>query len=198
MPPLSEFDKNWCTKLLTDLSKWPITSPFRVPVDPERDGAPTYRTIVTHPMDFQTMRKKLASSEYRNVQEFIDDIQLICDNAKLFNGASSMYGLICDDVMAEVQKQYSEKPTSADDDWYKSLMKSVQLLDEHMRCAPPDVSLTSVYLDPPAVDVEELPEAKRAKIQKEIGSEKLSNLRKKWLLLSEPIRSNIIAVIGED
>jgi hypothetical protein len=111
LSPLTEFGKTWCTKLLTDLAKWPITAPFRVPVDPERDGAPTYRQIVTHPMDFQTMRKKLGSSEYRSVQEFIDDIQLICDNAKLFNGVNSMYGLICDDVMAEVQKQFSEKPT---------------------------------------------------------------------------------------
>jgi hypothetical protein len=149
-------------------------------------------------MDFQTMRKKLASSEYRNVQEFIDDIQLICDNAKLFNGLNSMYGLICDDVMAEVQKQYSEKPASADEEWYKTLMKSVQLLEEHMRNAPTDVSLTSAYLEPPDVDPTELPEEKRARIQKQIGSEKLSNLRKKWLLLNETVRANIIAVIGED
>jgi hypothetical protein len=144
------------------------------------------------------MRKKLSGSDYKTVQEFIADIQLICDNAKLFNGPGSMYGLICDDVMSEVQKQYSEKPNSLDEEWYKTFMKSVQLFQEHIGAAPPDVAMTSSYLEPPAIDPAVLPEEKKVRIQKVIGNEKLANLGRKWLLLSEPTRETIMAVMAED
>jgi hypothetical protein len=41
-------------------------------------------------LQIHTMKKKLFGSEYKSVQEFIDDIQLICDNAKLSNGSTSV------------------------------------------------------------------------------------------------------------
>jgi hypothetical protein len=149
-------------------------------------------------MDFQTMRKKLAASEYATTQDFIDDIQLICDNAKKFNGAASMYGLITDDIMAEVHKQYSEKPSSTDEEWYKTMMKTIQALNDHMKEAPVDVSQSSAYLDPPDFATLKLSSEATARIQREIGNEKIANLGKKWLLLSEAVRGSIISVINDD
>jgi hypothetical protein len=191
---LGEYDKGWCNKLLTELAKWAITSPFRMPVDPVRDGCPNYHLIVANPMDFHTMKKKLTASEYSSVQQFIDDIQLICDNAKKFNGASSMYGLICDDIMAEVHRQYSEKPSSPDEEWYKSLLKAVQALDDHLADAPPEVSLSQAAVQPPKLT--DLTQGQRDAIQRQIGSEKIENLPKRWLVLNDTTRANILAVIG--
>jgi hypothetical protein len=192
---LSEYDKGWCSKLLADLVKWATTSPFRIPVDPVRDGCPHYLAVIARPMDFQTMKKKLMASEYATVQQFIDDIQLICDNAKTFNGPASMYGLICDDIMAEVQRQYSEKPTSPDDEWYKSLVKAVQALDDHVAIAPAEISFAQTALDPPKLAG--LTESRRAAIQKQIGSEKIENLAKKWPILNDRTRQSILAVMKQ-
>jgi hypothetical protein len=192
---LSEYDRGWCNKLLTDLTKWAITSPFRMPVDPIRDGCPNYHLIVASPMDFHTMKKKLTASEYSSVEQFIDDIQLICDNAKKFNGASSMYGLICDDIMAEVHRQYSEKPNSADDEWYKSLLKAVRALDDHLADAPAEVSLSREVARPPKVT--DLTPAQRDAIQRQMGSEKIENLPRRWVVLNDATRAKILAVVGQ-
>jgi hypothetical protein len=193
---LSEYDKAWCGKLLTELAKWPITVPFRMPVDPVRDGAANYRQIISNPMDFHTMKKKLAGSEYPTVQSFVDDIQLICDNAKAFNGPQSMFALIGDDIMEEVHKQVSEKASTADEEWYKSLMKTVQALDDHVHEAPPEISLILSNQKPPDLSKIELTQEQIDIIEKEIG-EQIQNLSNRWSVLNETSRGNIIHVIGE-
>jgi hypothetical protein len=49
-------------------------------------------------MDLGTVRKKLADGQYQTVQQFMDDIHLVCDQAILFNGERSMFGFIATDV----------------------------------------------------------------------------------------------------
>jgi hypothetical protein len=194
---LSEYDKAWCNKLLTELTKWPITAPFRMPVDPVRDGAANYRQIISNPMDFHTMKKKLTGSEYTSVQSFIDDIQLICDNAKKFNGAQSMFGLIGDDIMEEVHKQFSEKAATADEEWYKSLVKAVQALHEHVHQAPPEVSMLLSNQKLPDFSKIGLTPEQISIIEKETG-ESVQNLPLRWPFLNEASRGNIISIVGEN
>jgi hypothetical protein len=194
---LSEYDRTWCTKLLADLTKWTISSPFRMPVDPIRDGAPNYPSIVKKPMDFHTMKKKLSGSEYNSVQEFVDDIQLICDNAKLFNGATSMYGLICDDIMAEVHRQYSEKPTSLDDEWYKAMLKAGQALEEHLRQAPPEITLAQVTAPAPNFEKIQLSAAQKETVSKIVGTTKMEKVAARWPLFNDATKNQIISVIGD-
>ncbi len=51
--------------------------------------APGYSSIITHPMDFSTMRSKLAS--YENLAAFQADFELICANAMTYNAAETIY-----------------------------------------------------------------------------------------------------------
>ena len=53
---------------------------FNHPVD-----IPGYSETVTNPMDLQSVRSKLVSGEYSNIQEFSADVRLVFDNARLFN-----------------------------------------------------------------------------------------------------------------
>jgi hypothetical protein len=46
---LNECNRAWCTKLLTNLIEWSISSPFRMPVDPIRDGVHEYATTAKKP-----------------------------------------------------------------------------------------------------------------------------------------------------
>lgn len=49
-----------------------------------------YPTIVKHPMDLSSIEKNLKSDKYTYVEEFLDHVQLIWDNCKLYNMAGSV------------------------------------------------------------------------------------------------------------
>ena len=49
-----------------------------------------YPTIVKNPMDLGTVERRLKNEKYKFVEEFLDDVQLIWDNCKLYNLAGSV------------------------------------------------------------------------------------------------------------
>jgi hypothetical protein len=49
-------------------------------------GIPDYFDIIKRPMDFSTIKKKINNYQYRNCQEFCDDMNLVFDNCLLYNG----------------------------------------------------------------------------------------------------------------
>ena len=55
-------------------------------MDHEALNIPTYPTIVKNPMDLSTIHNKLKKQEYDSLQGFVNDFNLIIDNARLFNG----------------------------------------------------------------------------------------------------------------
>ncbi|KAK8849657.1 hypothetical protein IAR55_004992 [Kwoniella newhampshirensis] len=60
---------------------------FRQPVDPVRDAAPDYLTVIKQPMDLSTVRAKLDNGMYATRQEFVADIRLIIANCYTYNVA---------------------------------------------------------------------------------------------------------------
>ena len=59
---------------------------FLRPVNHEALKLPTYPDIIKQPMDLGTVEMKLRNNEYASVQSCVDDLQLIVDNARKFNG----------------------------------------------------------------------------------------------------------------
>jgi hypothetical protein len=47
--------------------------------------APGYFTVIKKPMCFKLMRQKLADREYRTWRAFVEDFELICNNATTYN-----------------------------------------------------------------------------------------------------------------
>ncbi|XP_057836717.1 uncharacterized protein LOC131046903 isoform X5 [Cryptomeria japonica] len=62
---------------------------FAEPVDPEE--VPDYYEYIKNPMDFGTIRLKLAEGEYANLEQFEEDVFLICSNAMSYNASSTIY-----------------------------------------------------------------------------------------------------------
>ncbi|XP_011305817.1 bromodomain-containing protein 7 isoform X1 [Fopius arisanus] len=60
---------------------WPVTDNF----------APGYSQIITNPMDFSTINKKIEDNSYTNLNEFVDDFRLMCDNAMVYNHPETIY-----------------------------------------------------------------------------------------------------------
>lgn len=53
--------------------------------------APGYSNIITHPMDFSSMKYKIDSREYQTLEKFRDDFFLMCNNAMVYNAPETIY-----------------------------------------------------------------------------------------------------------
>jgi len=73
----------------TTLSRKDKEGFFQYPVTDQL--APGYSQIITQPMDFSTMKKKINNDEYSNLVEFRTDFELMCDNAMKYNRTDTVY-----------------------------------------------------------------------------------------------------------
>ncbi|KAI9503307.1 Bromodomain-containing protein, partial [Coemansia spiralis] len=55
------------------------------------DAIPDYLNVIKQPMDLGTIQRKVHSNAYMGIDEFRQDIVLVCDNACKYNGAGSIY-----------------------------------------------------------------------------------------------------------
>ena len=75
-----------CSSLLTEFIKDQHRGVFfKEPVDPIALDIPDYPNIITEPMDFSTMQKKLSEWQYPTLESFIVDMHLVFDNAVRYN-----------------------------------------------------------------------------------------------------------------
>ncbi|OMO83356.1 hypothetical protein CCACVL1_11415 [Corchorus capsularis] len=82
-------DKKLLVFILDRLQKKDTYGVFSEPVDPEE--LPDYHDIIAHPMDFQTLRKKLDGGAYTTLEQFEKDVFLICSNAMQYNSPDTIY-----------------------------------------------------------------------------------------------------------
>ncbi|XP_076927725.1 uncharacterized protein LOC143591391 [Bidens hawaiensis] len=82
-------DKKTLELILDKLQKKDIYGVYAEPVDP--DELPDYHDVIKHPMDFATVRKKLAKGLYLSMKEFESDVFLICSNAMQYNAPDTVY-----------------------------------------------------------------------------------------------------------
>jgi len=67
----------------------PKAWPFKTRVNEAE--APTYYEVITEPMDLQTLEDNLVKREYRSKKEFIEDVNKIFSNCRIFNEQGSPY-----------------------------------------------------------------------------------------------------------
>ncbi|XP_073046408.1 uncharacterized protein [Primulina eburnea] len=82
-------DRTMLVFILDRLQKKDIYRVFSEPVDPNE--LPDYGEIIEHPMDFGTVRNKLAGGAYKNLEELETDVFLICSNAMTYNAPDTIY-----------------------------------------------------------------------------------------------------------
>jgi bromodomain-containing factor 1 len=74
------------SKTLTNLKRLHDSRFYREPVDPVKLNIPQYHTIITKPMDLQTMDRKLKTGQYASPQAVLEDFALMVQNTTIFNG----------------------------------------------------------------------------------------------------------------
>ncbi|XP_065019058.1 uncharacterized protein LOC135644982 isoform X1 [Musa acuminata AAA Group] len=82
-------ERKFLEAVLDKIQKKDTYGVFAEPVDPEE--LPDYYDVIGHPMDFGTVRKKLATEAYRSFEQFEDDVFLICSNAMQYNAPDTIY-----------------------------------------------------------------------------------------------------------
>ncbi|KAG6685787.1 hypothetical protein I3842_12G129900 [Carya illinoinensis] len=82
-------DKKTLELILDKLQKKDTYGVYAEPVDPEE--LPDYHDVIEHPMDFATVRKKLANGSYSTLEQFENDVFLICSNAIQYNAPDTIY-----------------------------------------------------------------------------------------------------------
>ncbi|KAI6241578.1 hypothetical protein M3Y99_00317400 [Aphelenchoides fujianensis] len=70
---------------------------------------PGYYERITNPMDLGTIELKAKNYEYRTVEDFLSDIQLIYENSVTFNGAESSYTLKAREIVECAEKLVADK-----------------------------------------------------------------------------------------
>ena len=191
---MDSYDFQWCSQLLSEVSKWPIAQPFKQPVDPVRDGAVNYFEKIKHPMDLSTVRSKLNDKEYSTVEEFVDDMKLICHNAVTFNGENNVIALIANDIESFVTERYSSKPSSHENEWYASIMKTVAELKDFIRNAPEKFGVLKAKHP---FDLSSISDEKRAALSKELGGNNIEKLMNHYEYFNEEKKDRIKELLKE-
>jgi len=84
--------------------KLPLKLPSKIFYHPVTDAiAPLYSKIITSPMAFATMEKKVATSEYKCFAAFEYDVNLILRNCMHYNGNSTIFYKIAKDMETKAQ-----------------------------------------------------------------------------------------------
>ena len=119
-----------CMAIVRFLERHPKCAPFLQPVDPIALGIPDYFNIIKHPMDVSTLLKKLDQGEYAHVPPnfmkgqdsvvrmlngaFRKDVELIFDNAMLFNPPDDWIHQAASFMKKAVVKKIEQASSSSD------------------------------------------------------------------------------------
>ncbi|XP_038558135.1 bromodomain adjacent to zinc finger domain protein 2B isoform X4 [Micropterus salmoides] len=99
-------DLGLCRVLLAELERHQDAWPFLTPVNLK--SVPGYRKVIKKPMDFSTIREKLVSSQYQNLETFIIDVNLVFDNCEKFNEDNSDIGRAGHNMRKFFEKRWTE------------------------------------------------------------------------------------------
>ncbi|XP_047157257.1 transcription factor GTE10-like isoform X1 [Vigna umbellata] len=74
-----------CESLLNRLMTHQFGWVFNTPVDVVKLNIPDYFTVIKHPMDLGTVKRRITSGEYTNLMDFAADVRLTFSNAMTYN-----------------------------------------------------------------------------------------------------------------
>lgn len=106
-----------CESLLKKLMSHQYGWVFNTPVDVVKLNLPDYFTIIKHPMDFGTIKRKIASCEYSSPRDFLADVRLTFSNAMTYNPPGNDFHFMADTLSKffEVRWKVIEKKLSVNE-----------------------------------------------------------------------------------
>lgn len=141
----------FCRNILDTLMKHRYGFPFNVPVDPVLLKIPDYFLVIKNPMDFGTIRDKLNTQKYNSPCEFIDDVNLVFNNACTYNSPSSDVYIMAETLRKLFKKKivsFEKKLAEINPSTFKELRKSVDSIGDSFNDVPSDTKESLSHLNP--------------------------------------------------
>ncbi|KAF3586996.1 hypothetical protein F2Q69_00027167 [Brassica cretica] len=126
-------DKKLLVFILDRLQKKDTYGVYSDPVDPEE--LPDYHEIITNPMDFSTVRKKLDSGAYASLEQFEGDVFLICSNAMEYNSSDTVYYRQARAIQELAKKDFENLRQESDDEEPQSQQEQQQQQQQQPKVA---------------------------------------------------------------
>ncbi|XP_036093194.1 bromodomain adjacent to zinc finger domain protein 2B isoform X15 [Rousettus aegyptiacus] len=95
-----------CSMILTEMETHEDAWPFLLPVNLKL--VPGYKKVIKKPMDFSTIREKLSSGQYPNLDSFALDVRLVFDNCETFNEDDSDIGRAGHSMRKYFEKKWAD------------------------------------------------------------------------------------------
>ncbi|XP_059783929.1 bromodomain adjacent to zinc finger domain protein 2B isoform X11 [Balaenoptera ricei] len=95
-----------CSMILTEMETHEDAWPFLLPVNLKL--VPGYKKVIKKPMDFSTIREKLSSGQYPNLETFALDVRLVFDNCETFNEDDSDIGRAGHSMRKYFEKKWTD------------------------------------------------------------------------------------------
>uniref|UniRef100_A0A4X2LAZ1 Bromodomain adjacent to zinc finger domain protein 2B n=1 Tax=Vombatus ursinus TaxID=29139 RepID=A0A4X2LAZ1_VOMUR len=95
-----------CSMILTEMETHEDAWPFLLPVNLKL--VPGYKKVIKKPMDFSTIREKLSSGQYSNLETFALDVRLVFDNCETFNEDDSDIGRAGHNMRKYFEKKWTD------------------------------------------------------------------------------------------
>ena len=113
-PLLDDNDQNALSYILDNIINEKIKSmseswPFMKPVN--KKMVKDYYEVIKNPIDLETIGRKVTSHKYHSRAEFLDDIELLYNNSRIYNGENSEFtgkAKKLYDITHETLAQFSE------------------------------------------------------------------------------------------
>ncbi|KAJ4916272.1 DNA-binding bromodomain-containing protein [Raphanus sativus] len=148
-------DKKLLVFILDRLQKKDTYGVYSDPVDPEE--LPDYHEIITNPMDFSTLRKKLDSGAYASLEQFEGDVFLICSNAMEYNSSDTVYYRQARAIQELAKKDFENLRQDSDDEEPQSQQEQQQQQQQQPKVArrgrPPKKQLEPSSIDRTASEI---------------------------------------------
>lgn len=136
---LSEFQREWCLKIVEKLMSLDICKYFIEMVDPEKDQAPGYYDIITEAMALGEVKRRLESCEYQDLASFKRDVNLIWQNAVEYNGEESFFADMAKEASLWFNNKMKHLPASSTEEWLLKVQRTIRNFHETLSHPPGDL-----------------------------------------------------------
>eukprot|EP00656_Telonema_subtile_P050720 TRINITY_DN6646_c0_g1_i2.p1 TRINITY_DN6646_c0_g1~~TRINITY_DN6646_c0_g1_i2.p1 ORF type:complete len:324 (+),score=107.78 TRINITY_DN6646_c0_g1_i2:178-1149(+) len=137
-----------CTQFMKSIMSNKNAGPFNEPVDYMALGVPDYPNIISQPMDFGTIEKKLAAGQYSTVEQLAAECRLVFTNARTFNPPDHIIHKMASDLSRFFDKKLDALQskmdsnelgggsTGANKEWARTCKKILKAVQDHPESYP--------------------------------------------------------------
>ena len=147
--PIPPQVRETCLEIMDNVMRRPCAALFLEPVDPDRDGAPNYYSVVKKPVDLGTIRKKLQNDEYQSVAAWNREMSLVWGNAEKFNGKESYLSMIALEIKKNFEKEFRKIKTLTLQKWSQTVSDLKDSLDNLLDTPPEPVTKFATISEKP-------------------------------------------------